>query len=397
MKFFSILVAVAPAALVSAADFYVATTGSDTAAGSLAAPFKSIQVAVNKAAAGDTIYLRGGTHKPTTNIQITKSGTAAKPYTVTAYNSENVIIDGEALTGTPAALNAALANKDRGIFHIEKANYWKFYKLTFINGPYGVYVRDGTNHYFERITTHDNYETGFPMEGALSNNQVVYLDSYRNRDPRKNGESADGFALKQGSGTGNVLRGARLWENVDDGLDFWEFKDRVTVTDTIAWGNGVNRWNFSPFAGDGNGFKLGGLPSGSTGNADHIVNNCIAFGNAAKGFTDNKQTGTFLFTRNTAYNNGAVGFQTSAAKATFQNNIAARNSKTTAQSGQTSLKSATSTGNSWNSSPVWTDASFKSVDVSLVKGARQANGKIVASNFLLPASGGNIGATTNWQ
>lgn len=221
MKFFSILVAVAPAALVSAADFYVATTGSDTAAGSLAAPFKSIQVAVNKAAAGDTIYLRGGTHKPTTNIQITKSGTAAKPYTVTAYNSENVIIDGEALTGTPAALNAALANKDRGIFHIEKANYWKFYKLTFINGPYGVYVRDGTNHYFERITTHDNYETGFPMEGALSNNQVVYLDSYRNRDPRKNGESADGFALKQGSGTGNVLRGARLWENVDDGLDFW--------------------------------------------------------------------------------------------------------------------------------------------------------------------------------
>ncbi|CRK46344.1 hypothetical protein BN1723_019981, partial [Verticillium longisporum] len=130
---------------------------------------------------------------------------------------------------------------------------------------------------------------------------------------------------------------------------------------------------------------------------DHIVNNCIAFGNAAKGFTDNKQTGTFLFTRNTAYNNGAVGFQTSAAKATFQNNIAARNSKTTAQSGQTSLKSATSTGNSWNGSPVWTDASFKSVDVSLVKGARQANGKIVASNFLLPASGGNIGATTNWQ
>lgn len=49
----------------------------------------------------------------------------------------------------------------------------------------------------------------------------MYLDSYRNRDPRKNGESADGFAVKEGSGTGNVLRGARLWDNVDDGLDFW--------------------------------------------------------------------------------------------------------------------------------------------------------------------------------
>lgn len=50
---------------------------------------------------------------------------------------------------------------------------------------------------------------------------VLYLDSYGNRDPRKNGESADGFACKEGSGVGNVLRGARLWNNVDDGLDLW--------------------------------------------------------------------------------------------------------------------------------------------------------------------------------
>lgn len=63
--------------------------------------------------------------------------------------------------------------------------------------------------------------TGFQLEGASSNNIVLYLDSYRNRDPRKNGESADGFACKSGSGTGNVLRGARLWDNVDDGLDLW--------------------------------------------------------------------------------------------------------------------------------------------------------------------------------
>jgi hypothetical protein len=62
---------------------------------------------------------------------------------------------------------------------------------------------------------------GFQLEGASSNNTVLYLDSYMNRDPRKNGESADGFACKEGSGTGNVLRGARLWNNVDDGLDLW--------------------------------------------------------------------------------------------------------------------------------------------------------------------------------
>jgi hypothetical protein len=62
---------------------------------------------------------------------------------------------------------------------------------------------------------------GFQMQGASANNLILYLDSYGNRDPRKNGESADGFACKEGSGTGNVLRGARLWNNVDDGLDLW--------------------------------------------------------------------------------------------------------------------------------------------------------------------------------
>jgi len=62
---------------------------------------------------------------------------------------------------------------------------------------------------------------GFQIEGDSANNVVLYLDSYGNRDPRKNGESADGFACKEGSGEGNVLRGARLWNNVDDGLDLW--------------------------------------------------------------------------------------------------------------------------------------------------------------------------------
>jgi hypothetical protein len=37
------------------------------------------------------------------------------------------------------------------------------------------------------------------------------------------------------------------------------------------------------------------------------------------------------------------------------------------------------------------------VDVSLVQGARQADGRIRASDFLLPKSGEAIGATTAWK
>ena len=40
-----------------AATYYVATTGSDTAGGSSAAPWKSLQHAADRAAAGDTIIV----------------------------------------------------------------------------------------------------------------------------------------------------------------------------------------------------------------------------------------------------------------------------------------------------------------------------------------------------
>ncbi|XPS75160.1 hypothetical protein M3J09_007267 [Ascochyta lentis] len=204
-----------------AKDIYVSPTGTGT--GSVTAPYGSIQSAVNAAVAGDNILLRAGTYKPTTNIQITKSGSRISPITLRSYDTEKVVIDGEALPGTPYGLDESLPNKERGILHIEKGDYWKFYNLELINGPYGVYARNASHNYYELITTHDNYETGFQLEGASSNNTVLYLDSYRNRDPRKNGESADGFACKSGEGEGNILRNARLWDNVDDGLDLFMF------------------------------------------------------------------------------------------------------------------------------------------------------------------------------
>ncbi|KAH7176961.1 family 9 polysaccharide lyase [Dactylonectria macrodidyma] len=365
-------------------DIYVSPTG--TGSGTLAAPYGSIQSAVNAAAAGDTIYLRAGTYAPSSNIQFAKSGTRTSPITVKPYNKEKVIIDGENMAGTPKALDEALPNKERGIFHIQDANYWAFYDLELINGPYGIYARDASHNYYKGLSTHHNYETGFQLEGASSNNTVENLDSYRNRDPRKNGESADGFACKSGSGEGNVLRNARLYENVDDGLDLFMFGSPITLEEVYAWGNGVNRWGFSPFEGDGNGFKLG-----ITNNppANHIVRNCIAFSNLKKGFIDNGNPGSLTFTRNTAWKNGDVGFNMRSSSSSMKGNIAVSNTGS-----QVSLVSTVSaSGNSWNSGS-WSDSSFKSTDAATLKGSRGSDGRVKASDFLIPSSGAAIGATT---
>lgn len=262
-----------------------------------------------------------------------------------------------------------------------------FYNLELINGPYGVYARNASHNYYELITTHDNYETGFQLEGASSNNTVLYLDSYRNRDPRKNGESADGFACKSGEGEGNVLRNARLWDNVDDGLDLFMFGSPVTLEEVYAWGNGFNRWGFSDFNGDGNGFKLGITDNPP---ANHVVRNSMAFSNAKKGFIDNGNPGALTMERNTAWNNGDVGFNFRSSSSTLKNNIAAGN-EGTAQ--VTLVSTVKASGNSWQSG-AWSNSTFKSVDPSTLKKSRGSNGRVTASDFLVPMSGAAIGATT---
>jgi hypothetical protein len=92
-----IVVAASLFSAVHGKDIHVSPSGTGT--GSQTAPYGSIQAAVNAAAAGDSILLRAGTYKPTTNIQITKSGTSTSPITLRSYQEEKVILDGENLPG----------------------------------------------------------------------------------------------------------------------------------------------------------------------------------------------------------------------------------------------------------------------------------------------------------
>jgi hypothetical protein len=366
----------------AAATLYVAPGGSDSNAGTLAAPLATIQKAVSLVAAGGTIAVRGGTYALTTNIQITRSGTSSAPITLTAYNGEGVVVDGEALGYTPGAVGSTIPSGQRGAIHME-ASYWRITGLEIVHGPYAVYCNNCNNNTFERLSTHDNYETGFQLQGTSANNQIVNLDSYNNRDPRKNGESADGLGIKEGGGSGNVVRGARLWNNVDDGLDLWMFTSPVTIQNTIAYGNGYNRWSIPNFSGDGNGFKLGG--SGGTGPAaSHSVTNSMSFANAAHGFTDNGNTGSITVNRDTAYKNAKTGFDFDGGSTSrLTANLAVSNKTTVA------LGSSTASGNSWNIGGTWT---LLSTDQSMITGPRNADGTIRTSNFLVPANGQAVGA-----
>ena len=165
------------------------------------------------------------------------------------------------------------------------------------------------------------------------------------------------------------------------------FEDAVTIEEVYAWGNGFNRWGFDQFEGDGNGFKLG-IEDGPA--ADHVVRNSIAFGNAKKGFIDNGNTGKLTFERSTAWNNGDNGFNMRSSPSHLTANIAAENTNDDVKL----VDSVTSSGNSWDSGDAWSNSSFVSVDYSTLAGERGPDGKVAASDFLLPVSGEEIGAST---
>ena len=70
------------AASAQAAEYYVAPTGNDSNAGTMSQPFATLQKGVSVSAAGDTVWIRGGTYRITTpansgaGIAVNKSGTS---------------------------------------------------------------------------------------------------------------------------------------------------------------------------------------------------------------------------------------------------------------------------------------------------------------------------------
>lgn len=81
-----------------ATDYYVATTGSDTNAGTLAAPFKTVTQALTTyvAGTGGTIYMRAGIYNE--EVMITKSGNNNTPLILKPFNSESVTFNGSSIT-----------------------------------------------------------------------------------------------------------------------------------------------------------------------------------------------------------------------------------------------------------------------------------------------------------
>jgi hypothetical protein len=379
---------------VAATTYYLAPTGDDAGSGSLDSPFATFEHAIDTAAPGDTIYVRGGTYRYDHRLLITTGGTEGNPINLFAMPGETPVLDFGANPIPPPDPRDGEVNEANGVQFGAGGDWWHVKGLTVQNAPYyGVRVF-GSHNVLEQLVLRRNKAAGLEMTGkdglSPSYNLVLNCDSYLNFDPQTNGEDADGFAAKfETLGPGNVFRGCRAWYNSDDGFDFWHATHPVLVENCWVFENGFKRPEFDvsgSYRGDGMGYKLGQQANRIT------LNNVVAWHNKGFGIDENGNghpAGCVINNATVVNNakNGAIQISLNDGKPhTITNSIAFEIDG----SGFIEFSAAVDdTFNTWNGIPV-SAADFLSLDPSLLLAPRNADGSLPATDFLRLAPGSNL-------
>jgi hypothetical protein len=390
--------------------YFVDPKGNDSSPGTLEQPFASLQKGHDRAVAGDTVWIRGGTYafqgagaNADAGVSFTKSGQSdTRRICFFAYRDEKPVFDfsGLSLRGTVSGAG----------FYLKGSNWLHFRGLEIRNVPQpggrannGVWANPASNIIYERLDIHHIGGSGLFIAGGTGGNLVLNCDSHHNYDAKSDqgdGQNADGFGVHyQESGPPTVLRGCRAWWNSDDGFDC--INQGITVMVENCW-NALSGYKpgtmTSAPSGNGNGFKMGGwgMPPSKYPSVlpRHTVRNSLAFLNKAAGFYQNHHMIGNYFYNNTAYKNNSVGFNMlgydlarsgDAGMGVYRNNVAFTGTATSNGTG------ADASNNSWDTPGLTlTAADFESVDTAGVFGPRKPDGSLPGIRFMRPAAGGKL-------
>lgn len=309
----------------SARTYYIAVDGDDDNAGTMAAPFATLNKAQSLVQSGDTVYFRGGTYRikeeqimtPASGdiwahvFDMSKSGTSENQRIhYFGYEGERPIFD---MSDVKPVDRRVIA------FYVSGSNlHFRNFEVigtqvTIVGHTQSECFRNdgGNNNIYENLAMHDGMAIGFYLVRG-SNNLVLNCDAYNNWDYISDGGrggNVDGFGGHPTNTTsiGNVFRGCRAWWNSDDGFDLISAYAAYTIENCWAFYNGYKPGTFE-VAGDGTGIKAGGYGMAETADAPsaipmHIIRNNIAYYNHNQGLYANHHLGGILWENNTGYMN----------------------------------------------------------------------------------------------
>ena len=331
MKSRMFILALAFAALQSfGAVYYVATDGSDSAAGTKDKPFASLNKANTVVHAGDTVWIRGGIYdlhdtvfferyRMTAAIVLTASGESDNNRIhYLAYPGERPIFDGANLP-VAAGTDHSDGTPEGAMYTspiVISAKYLHLKGFDVRNTPMkhnsnsGVFLYASKHIFLELIDSHHNAGPGFfANDGVPDGGGHIFLncDAHDNYDPlgwQGDGENADGFGAhyqKPGEGDTTKFIGCRSWWNSDDGFDFINQEFPVVLENCYAMGNGYSDYGLgNPKNGNGHGIKMG---ESTLGGGRHTIKFCAAWKNKSTGFYANYTGVGSKWLNNTSYMN----------------------------------------------------------------------------------------------
>lgn len=212
-------------------QLYVSPTGADTNAGTLSAPWRTVQHAFNYAQPGERICFRGGIYPITNssgyNQTLSRSGTSTSRITFTNYPGEVAIIEGSTrveatyvtFLGTPASA-PGLIFSGPGATNMDLLDVMYSHDVTFDHveiryGAYhaGLYQYSGYNIKVIGCYIHDNGRPGY-----INTDQGIYWDAT--------------------AGTGNLIANNVIEHNVAMGVQLYPAPSGVVVEENTIVNNG---------------------------------------------------------------------------------------------------------------------------------------------------------------
>lgn len=150
-------------------DYYVSVTGNNANDGSYEYPWATLNYAMGKVDAGDTVYVMAGIYLNTKSINWGKAGTPNAWITYTAYGDGEVILDG---TGTSY-------DGWSGIFYLYDQRYIRISGFIIRNAPnWGIIIEKNAdtdnchNITIDNCTIYNCTESGICFRAASSNHPI---------------------------------------------------------------------------------------------------------------------------------------------------------------------------------------------------------------------------------
>jgi len=212
-----------------AATYYVATNGSDSSAGSLSAPFKTIQKGLDALQAGDTCYVRGGTYSE--GLVLKQSGTSTARITVKNYN-------GETVTVSSGNVQAIRTGGRRHYYTIEGFRFISNY-VTYSNGKkYSLDFEDGI---WDGFTDSNGGNNGFILKNCYIEGSVHFYGHYNVMENCElNGRSqwSDGLFESFAPSHHNIYRNNKVYKYTNRGIWSMQWTDSVTIENNVIHDTG---------------------------------------------------------------------------------------------------------------------------------------------------------------